>query len=169
MISTVGVEPKIGVQKSDEYPIDDGINLKDQQQKIKQAKIRFYSWLSGFFLSIIPLLAIPICRILMSSFNLVEVKNFLSNEEIVFVGISMGITVFNDFVGRTTKTSEGWPFAMIIFVVLGAVYYGIASVVSRIMGEPVSIYAIIFNVAYLCLIFVLGIAKYIQDIWGSRK
>ena len=138
------------------------------------AKIRYRNWLIGMIVSFIPVLALPLSRIYMGEPVGIALFDSFCSSEIIFIGISLAIASLNDFLAREAdENKQGWTWINIILIILGAMVYGVTVITEELsagrVGEKAFNYdlAFGFNVFFLLIIFLLGSARYIKEMWGK--
>ena len=144
---------------------------KEKEENIRNAIIQFATWLSGFAISLLPLLIVPLSKLLDSETFKSAFSDFFLNPEILFVGISIAIAALNDFVNNSSKVlSNIWFLLNMIFVVLGALTY--TAMVAHSYYRPEAAKPDVFKcfvIVYLGIILILGCSRYIKNILAYRK
>ena len=148
---------------------------KSGSDKGGSASERYRNWMIGLFISFIPVLALPLSHIYMRESVAKALYEAFCSAEIIFIGISLGIAVLNDFIAqKTAKNSQGWVLLMILLLILGAMIYGVAIITENLGDSKDNTdgfnYPLAFgiNIAFLAIVFLIGTARYIKEIKRER-
>ena len=147
-VNRIGEEPNIGR------------NIADKRKK---ARTRYYNWLMGMIISMLPLFAVPSIWLFKGESNFCHIfYEIFCDYEVVFVGVSLAITSLNDRISNKSEDSIGfWTWPSIILIVSGALIYGVLTVLNTFNQGFDSSILFFFNLAYLGIILVFGTIEYL--------
>ena len=144
---------------------------KERVEHLKNAIIQFGTWIAGFTLSILPLLIVPLSRLLNYETFESAFDDFFLNPEILFIGISIAIAALNDFVNNSNKVlGSMWFHINMFFIVLGSLIY--TAMVVHAYYRPAAAKPGVFKffiILYLVIVLALGCIRYIENIFTYRK
>lgn len=148
-------------------------NIKKKKSCNKKALNRYCTWIIGMVVSFVPLLALPFTKALTGIEQDFFKEMFMSNE-IFFIGVSLSIAALNDYINKTNKnsTSDVWVYINIITIAIGAMFYGITTVLMENITKNNTVidndFLCFCNVVYLLVIIMLSSYKYIREICGVK-
>lgn len=136
----------------------------------KRRALRLVVWLSGFLLSLVPLLAEPLHELLFSQEFLSSLYQAFCGCEILFLGVTLAVSALNDFLENNSGVWHIiWMVCTILFIILGSIVYGdlIIQRSNNILPDDNVVFVV--NIVYLGVIFILGLSRYLTSIFGGSS
>lgn len=151
---------------------DEKISDDKQEQNIKKAeapKKKFYCWLCGIALSMLPLLALPLKDWITGENICTIIYELFCDTSIVFVGISFTITSLNDYISQNAQKGEiALVMLNIFFLLLGTILY-VVILIQKNENPKVEMERIFgVNVFYFITMLILSANNYIKEIWRTK-
>lgn len=143
---------------------------KKDTKKIEVSKKKFYYWLLGIVLSMLPLLALPLKDWITGENVYMVVYELFCDVSIVFVGISFTITSLNDYISQHTHEDKAaWVKLNILFLLLGTILY-VVMLIQKNENSEVEMKKIFeINIIYFVIMLILSANNYIKEIWRAKK
>ena len=129
---------------------------------------KYGMWLLGLIISFIPLLAVPFIKFFVGQGDLLKLLlEIFYSSEIIFIGISLIITVLIDFLTDEKQNRKvGWIVINVVVIMFGAMIYGVISATISLGIELKNELLLGFNISYFLFVFLLGTSKYVCELRG---
>ena len=132
-------------------------------------KKKLLGWLFGVGVSLVPLLTIPVVRLVDGAGVRTMIYTLFCDISIMFVGISFTITALNDFLeSYVRKKKLGGLAANCLLLLLGTVIYTAVVVAKELKGSIDLNVVFWLNLIYFVVMFLLALSKYIREIVEVR-
>ena len=139
---------------------------ENNQDSFNITKGNLFNWLLSIFLSLLPLLALPIYKFAINIST--DWLKVLASAEIIFVGVMATITVVNDFFEKRKKYDKQMIF-LIVWAIIGTIIFSVKEIADyNTDGESNPSFWII-NVAYCVVVLIIGLLKYLAVIIRNKK
>ena len=142
------------------------------KELVHVARDRYWTWLMGMAISFIPVVALPLYLCFTSSIN--SIPTFLSKvfyqSDILYLVISLSISAHNDASANMPKSFlNWWQKINWILIVLGAVIFGILTIVENTSGTIASSSVLWFNSIFFVISIIIGSVPYVSSIVEAKK
>lgn len=166
-LGNIGNPPVSQVEAS--TPVQNG-QADGKKQQIKDAYLKFTTWILGFVVSLMPLTIIPFLELFKGSEFSKAFNDFFANNELFFIGVSIAISAINDFVNNTYSIFQSfWFQANLVLIVFGSFIYTLLTVQQYYEPSVSNTPFTIFIGVYLSVSLILGCIRYINNIREQKK